>query len=331
MTQQMIQLLVLLGIGLGVGYVAMMVLKPIIMGDLARKRRLAEIASGGKGGRKDVKALQKDRRRRQLQEMLNEIESESRRQGKKKRDSLSVRLRRAGLKISVAQFYLFAAAMSVITALIVLVFSRSLPAAVAGLFVGGIGIPLWLLNYLRRRREEKFLHHFPDAIDVLVRSLRAGLPVNDALKVIAREMPEPVGPEFAEVVEGQRLGIPLDQGFQRMHERMPLPEVNFLAIVMAIQSKTGGNLSEALDNLSTVLRDRRKMKLKVKTLSQEAKVSAAIIGALPIIIFAALSILNPEYISHLWDTKTGNLMIVGSLIWMLTGVLVMRKMINFKF
>ncbi len=329
MSQQMMQMLVILGAALGLGALTLVLLKPFVMGEAQRKKRLKQIVKGETPVQQQVRGLQKEKRRKQLQEMLAEIEAQGR-QGRR-RETLAARIRHTGLQITVGQFYIFAAVVAVVTALVVLVFSGNLWAALAGLFVGGVGIPLWLLNFLRRRRQEKFLQTFPDAIDVLVRSLRAGLPINDALKIISREMPEPVGPEFAEVVEGQRVGIPLDQGFQRMYERMPLPEVNFLAIVIAIQSKTGGNLSEALANLSTVLRDRRKMKLKVKTLSQEAKVSAMIIGSLPILLFAAISILNPEFIRPLIETKTGNLMILGSVVWMSMGVLIMRKMINFKF
>jgi tight adherence protein B len=131
-------------------------------------------------------------------------------------------------------------------------------------------------------------------------------------------------------VEGQRIGISVDQGIERMVERIPLAEVNFLAIVMAIQSKTGGNLSEALGNLSRVLRDRKKMKAKIRSMSQEAKSSAAIIGSLPFVIMGALSILNPEYLNPLFNTTIGNTMLGTCAAWMTTGVLVMRKMINFQ-
>ncbi len=144
----------------------------------------------------------------------------------------------------------------------------------------------------------------------MVRGIKAGLPVSDALKVIAKETPAPVGPEFLDVVEGQRVGITIDQGLERMYERMPLAEVNFLAIVMAIQAKTGGNLAEALGNLSRVLRDRKKMKQKINSVSQEAKASAAIIGALPFLIGGAMMVLNPTYLLPLFETKLGNVLLL---------------------
>src|SRR4029453_11464867 len=159
--------------------------------------------------------------------------------------------------------------------------------ALVGAAVGAFGLPRWVLGYLRRRRQQTFLNDFADAVDVMVRGLKAGLPVTDAMKVIAAETSPPVGPEFLEVVEGQRIGITIDQGIERMFDRMPLAEVNFLGIVMNIQAKTGGNLAEALTNLSKVLRDRKKMKAKIKAVSQEAKASAAIIGSLPILIMGA--------------------------------------------
>jgi tight adherence protein B len=174
------------------------------------------------------------------------------------------------------------------------------------------------------------LHDFADAIDVMVRALKAGLPVSEAMKIISTEQGPPVGPEFLEVVEGQRVGISIEQGIERMVERMPLSEVNFLAIVMTIQSKTGGNLSEALANLSRVLRDRKKMKQKITSVSQEAKSSAAIIGSLPFVIMGMLTIMNPNYLNPMFNTNMGNMLLMGSAMWMTLGVLVMRKMINFE-
>ena len=197
-------------------------------------------------------------------------------------------------------------------------------------FVGFLGLPRWVLGYRRKRRQEKFLSELPDALDIIVRGLRSGLPLSDALKVIASETPPPIGPEFNEVVEGQRVGITIDQGLERMFERLPLQEVNFLAIVLGIQSKTGGNLTEALSNLSKVLRDRRKMKSKIRAVSQEAKSSAAIIGALPFVVAGGLYLLNPEYLAPLFNTQVGNILLGISVAMMLGGILVMRKMINFE-
>ena len=187
------------------------------------------------------------------------------------------------------------------------------------------------MNFLKKKRQKKFLDEFANAIDVIVRGIKAGLPVNDTLKVIAVESPDPVGPEFQAVIDGQKLGVPLDQGLERMYERIPLAEVNFMSIVVGIQQRTGGNLGEALSNLSKVLRDRKKMQGKIQSMSQEAKSSAAIIGALPPSIMILVFMTSPNYISLLWTTDLGQMMLAGSALWMFAGVMVMRKMINFDF
>ena len=145
-------------------------------------------------------------------------------------------------------------------------------------------LPLWILSFLKKRREKKFLDDFPDAVDVIVRGIKAGLPLADSLKMIANEAQEPIKSEFKAIIETQTIGMPLGEACAKLYERMPLPEANFFGIVISIQQKAGGNLSEALGNLSRVLRDRKKMKAKIQAMSMEAKASASIIGALPIAV-----------------------------------------------
>jgi len=268
-------------------------------------------------------------RRKQLQESLSQVEERERQRRQKL--TLRVLLMQAGLEVSPRAFYMFSAIVGLVIGFVVLVVGVPWYVAIIAGVAGFLGLPRWILKFLRRRRQQVFLNDFADAIDIMVRGLKSGLPINDAMKVISTETPAPVGPEFLEIVEGQRVGIPIDQGIDRMFERLPLAEVNFLAIVMNIQSKTGGNLSEALSNLSKVLRDRKKMKAKIRAMSQEAKASAAIIGSLPFIIMGVLTVLNPAYLNPLWDTTLGNVMVVGSGVWMLIGTLIMRKMINFDF
>ena len=164
-----------------------------------------------------------------------------------------------------------------------------------------------------------------------MRGVKSGLPLGDCLQIIAAESPEPVRGEFVDLVEQQKVGVPLSRAFERMYERMPLQEVNFFAIVIAIQSQTGGNLAEALSNLSTVLRDRYRLQAKVRSFSAEAKASAMIIGALPPLVMGVVYLTSPDYISLLWTEKLGNMMLIGSGIWMIIGILVMRKMINFDY
>jgi tight adherence protein B len=271
----------------------------------------------------------KDARRKQIQETLGHLEQRERQP--KQKLTLRVLLMQAGLEISSRLFYTVSAVAALVIGFACFLVGVPWYVALLAAFAGFLGLPRWALKYIRGRRQQIFLNDFADAVDIMVRGLKSGLPVHDAMRIIATEMPAPVGPEFLEIVEGQRLGITLDQGIDRLYERMPLAEVNFLAIVMSIQSKTGGNLAEALNNLSKVLRDRKKMKGKIKALSQEAKASAAIVGSLPFVILGAMTVINPAYLNPLWDTTMGNVMFVGSGVWMTLGILIMRKMINFDF
>ena len=193
------------------------------------------------------------------------------------------------------------------------------------------GLPRWLLNFLKRRREKQFLKALPDAVDVIVRGIKAGLPLFESIKVVAADSPEPLRGEFLAIIETQAIGMPLGDACARLYERMPVPEANFFGIVIAIQQKSGGNLSEALGNLSKVLRDRKKMAEKIQAMSMEAKASAGIIGSLPPIVMLLVYLSTPDYISLLWTHPTGQLMLVGCVIWMSIGIMVMKKMINFDF
>jgi tight adherence protein B len=319
-------------VAIAVGGLALAILYPILNVTKADQRfdQISEGRKESKGNsfRARFGEDQKDTRRRQIQDSLNQIENDAKK--RKKKLTLRTMIAQSGLDLTPRGFWMMSLASGV--AFLVVPFFLKAPMLVTGVscFVGFLGFPRWVLGFLRKRRLNKFLHEFADAIDVMVRGLKAGLPVSEAMKIIASESGAPVGPEFMEVVEGQRVGITIDQGIERMVDRVPLPEVNFLAIVMTIQSKTGGNLSEALSNLSRVLRDRKKMKAKIRSVSQEAKSSAAIIGSLPFFIMGALTVLNPAYLQPLFDTQVGHMLIIGSATWMTMGVLVMRKMINFE-
>jgi Flp pilus assembly protein TadB len=198
-------------------------------------------------------------------------------------------------------------------------------------FAAGLGLPRWALSYLKTRREKAFLRALPDAVDVIVRGIKAGLPLFESIKVVAADAPEPLRGEFLAIIETQAIGMPLGEACARLFERMPVPEANFFGIVIAIQQKSGGNLSEALGNLSKVLRDRKKMAEKIQAMSMEAKASAGIIGSLPPIVMLLVYLSTPDYISLLWTHPTGQLMLVGCVIWMAIGIFVMKRMINFDF
>ena len=168
--------------------------------------------------------------------------------------------------------------------------------------IAAVGLPHLVLARLRIRRINKFIANFPNAIDIIVRGIKSGLPLGDTIRIAANESAEPVKSEFRRVVESLSLGMTLPEGVERMAQRVPIAETNFFSIVIAIQAKAGGNLSEAIGNLSRVLRERKKMKGKIGAMSMEAKASAAIIGAVPFLVVGALYVSSPKYMSLLWTT-----------------------------
>jgi len=267
-------------------------------------------------------------RREQVEGSLKVIEE---RRKKFKRPPLSVRLTQAGLSWSKRRFMITAGALGVGGFVVMMVLRTGLLPALGIGFAAGCGLPFWGLSYLKKRREAKFLAAFPDAVDVIVRGIKAGLPLLDSLKLIATDAEEPVRSEFRSIIDTQTIGMPIGEACLKLYESIPVAEANFFGIVVSIQQRAGGNLSEALGNLSRVLRDRKKMKAKIQAMSMEAKASASIIGALPIAVMALVWITSPAYIALLWTDPLGHVMLGCSAAWMLTGVLVMRKMINFDF
>jgi tight adherence protein B len=266
-------------------------------------------------------------RRKQIMKSLQDQE----RQQKKVRLTLVNKLHQAGLSVTVSQFWIAAGVFGfAIAALAFLVHVNPFIA----LALGGscaFGVPQWVLGFLATRRKNKFTAIFSDAMDIIVRGIKSGLPVHDCLKIIARETSEPLAGEFRRLVENIGMGVSLDQALEKLYERMPTAEVRFFSIVMNIQQKTGGNLAEALNNLSTVLRSRKLMREKVKALSAEATSSAAIIGCLPPGVVILISVWTPSYMMPMFVDHRGWLMLGASAIWMSIGVFVMVRMINFKF
>ena len=250
---------------------------------------------------------------------------------KSKRVPISVRIMRAGLSWSKRQFIIISAFIGLIMAFLGFLSGTGLLGAAGLGFAGAFGFPRWFLSFLRKRREAKFIDGLADAVDIIVRGVKAGLPLGDCIRMITMESSEPLKTEFRLIMETQAIGMPLGEACGKLYERTPLPEANFFGIVVAIQQKAGGNLSEALGNLSKVLRDRKKMRAKIQAMSQEAKASAAIIGALPIAVMILVYITSPQYITLLFTHPTGHIMLAGSAVWMTMGVLVMKKMINFDF
>ena len=294
----------------------------------ASKRAQAVVSGGTKleKNRARSPAETAGMRRKQILQNLKETD----RRQRKLTLALDARIRQAGLSFGLRQFWIYSAVLALMVIGAAMLLHAPALAALGLGFAAGLGLPRWVLNFLVSRRNKKFTEDFPNAIDIIVRGIKSGLPVHDCLKVIARESPEPVCSEFQRLVEGLGLGMALDQGLEKMNLRMPTAEVRFFAIVMNIQQKTGGNLAEALSNLSAVLRARKLMREKVKAMSGEAVASAIIIGSLPPGIMGLVSITSPSYMAPMYIDSRGHLMLLGGALWMIFGILVMRRMINFK-
>jgi tight adherence protein B len=313
---------------LAAGGVVWVFVYPILSGERQAEKRMESVAKPAAVSRTLPQRGTQRSRREQVEETLKELEL---RQKKVKRPPLSIQITQAGLSWSKRQFILVSAALGLVAFAAAFAVDVGLLPAVGLAFAAALGAPRWLLQYLKKRREERFLNAFPDSVDVIVRGIKAGLPLLDCIRIVCNDAPEPIRSEFRQIVESQTIGIPIGEACAKLYERMPLAECNFFGIVISIQQKAGGNLSEALGNLSRVLRERKKMKAKIKAMSMEAKASAVIIGALPIAVMILVYITSPSYIELLWTHPMGRMMLVACATWMLMGTLVMRKMINFDF
>ncbi len=301
------------------------VIEPMLSGDAKAEKRQKALQSSAR--RTNDRSGDTVNRRKQVADSLKEVEQ----RGKSKRVSLEQRLQQAGLNISKSRFFIYQAVGAVVMTG-VLFFATGEPLySLAGLIIGGLGLPNWVVGYMRKKRIKKFVEAFPDAIDVIVRGIKAGLPLGDCLRVIGSEAPEPVCTEFRAVVEAQTMGLSAGEAVDRIGVSIPTAEANFFTIVINIQQKSGGNLAEALSGLSKVLRDRKKMRQKIQAMSSEAKASAGIIAALPFAVGLLVYISSPRYIELLWLTNTGRVVLLASAFWMFLGVMVMRKMISFDF
>jgi len=321
--------------GLGVGGVLYALFFTSIENEQKTAKRLSTIKAASTDSASRRAAIDRvqegAKRKKHIQDSLHDLEERNKDRARDAtRPSLKRMLQQAGLKVEVRTFYMY----SVVCGLVVsaMAFFAGVPVLflIGVFFAGALGLPRWVVSFLRKRRMKAFLNEFPNAIDVIVRAIKSGLPLNDGLRLIASEAREPVKTEFRHIVEAQQLGLSTPEACERMYNTMPLPEANFFAIVIHIQSKAGGNLAEALGNLSRVLRDRKKMKAKVSAMSMEAKASAAIIASLPFVVTVLVYLTSPAYIMLLFTTNTGFLILGVSAIWMSIGVFVMRQMINFE-
>jgi tight adherence protein B len=303
---------------------------PMISGEKRAEQRLKEISAEEIHAKRSRKGPETGAvRRQQVEDSLKQLEA---RQKNAKNPPLEIRLQQAGLSITKKRFLVYSALTGFVVLIFMLLFSGmgpliSVPAAGAA----GFGLPRWVVGYLKKKREAKFIEELPNGIDIITRGVKAGLPIGDCIRIVANETIEPVKGEFRQIAEAQAVGMTLSEAASKMFDRVPLAESNFFGIVLTIQQQAGGNLSEALGNLSRVLRERKKMRQKIKAMSMEAKASAAIIASLPFGVMLLVYLTSPGYIELLWTTPTGRVLLAGSAVWMSMGVFVMRRMINFDF
>ena len=321
-------------LGGGVGAVFIMLLLGLVTAAITRPRarlrnRMIGLGLSPRGqGQSGRAASGSGSRQRRVQERLKEIEAKGKQRGRG--HELRVQIMQAGLDVAPRTFLLISVAVGLIGAVGYLLAGYPQLGAIPVAIIAGIMLPRKFLRFKAKRRQKQFIMHFANAIDVLVRGIRSGLPVGECMAIIGRESPEPIGQEFRLMVEGQKLGMTIEELFRRGLERVPVSEYKFFAIVLQIQQQTGGNLAETLANLSRVLRERKKLRDKVKAMSAEAKASAMIIGALPIFVMVAVQVMTPDYLDPLFNTDQGNNMLMGAAFWMLMGVGMMAKMINFE-
>jgi len=311
---------------LSAGCVAYALIYPYLSGDIRGERRQAAVvkpAARRAGADRGADVLA---RRKQVGESLKELEA---REKARSKVALDDRILQAGLTWTRRRYYVFSGICAAGFAIAFFIASARIEMAGLGAVVGAFGVPSWTLTLMRKRRVAKFIAGFPDAMDVIVRGIKSGLPLGDCLRIIANEAQEPVKSEFRQIVETQTIGVPMGEACGMLYQRIPVSEANFFGIVIQIQQKAGGNLSEAVGNLSRVLRERKKMKSKISAMSMEAKASAAIIASLPFIVGIMVYFSSPRYIELLWLTQMGKIVMGASGLWMLIGIMVMRKMINF--
>lgn len=315
-------LIVIVGMGMAI----------FISNETAKKQRALAVikgqkVSGEEGGKGNDRDAQ-DKRRAEIAKKLKEGE-ESEKKGNKG-PTMKDKLTQAGLNISVKQFYLFSFGFSIVFTILMSMAGASKVALPMLWFFGFMGLPRMFVGRKIKKRQKKFLEEFGDALESMVRLLKAGMPVTEAIAMAGREFEGPVGDEMTIIYEEQKVGISLPEATLNAAKRMPITEMQMFATGIAIQTQTGASLSEVLTNLAGVIRARFRLRRKVQALSAEAKASAGIIGSLPFLVGGGMYFINNEYILLLFTTTPGIVMTIGGAVWMSIGILIMKVMINFK-
>ena len=297
-------------------------------GGRAEKRRKA-LQGDVRANRLEASAARnRDERRKSVQQALK---SQTDALNARKRITLPQLLFQAGMTIKPAAFIrnsvIFGVAVAVILVLV------QVPLFLAPVFgvAAGYLLPRWWVGRKRKKYQDRFLDELPNAVEAIVRGVKTGLPLNDSIRVVAKDAKEPVRSEFGRVLDQQAFGLSMTEAVTVLLDRVPLPEVNFLVVVITVQQQAGGNLSEALGNLAKVLRNRKKMKQKIKAMSSEAKASAGIIGSLPFVVGMLVSVVSPTYLVPLFTTTLGHIWLGVGVVMLAMGIFVMNRMIQFDY
>lgn len=305
-------------VGIGIVYV---------MHDKAsRQKRIALVQGGMQVGA--VSDNNQNHRRHAISDKLKKDKQGQ--EGETPKATTADQLAQAGLKISVKQYWLMTIMGALALSALLFVMGQPPVLVICGFITALFGLPKLLLKKMASSRQAKFLEDFPDLLEAVVRLLKAGMPVSEAVAMSAKEFEGPAGEEMAIMYDQQKIGIPLHEAAKEACHRMPLTEMNMFATSLAIQAQTGSSLSDVLMNLSGMIRARFRLKRKVKALSSEAVASAGIIGALPVLVATGMYFTNREYIQILFDDSFGNVLLIGAVVWMGLGIITMKIMINFK-
>ncbi len=332
LTPQVTGIAVALLVMFAVGGLIFSLFAPSLSGTKRRDQRMMAVAARPQSEKQRKQIRDNDRRKKSIQDQLKDFEERQKaKHHKQQKVALKVKMEQAGLGWEMKHFVVFSIVSCLIFLVVGFIATGNIWITFAAGFAGALGFPRWYVGNKRKRRFNQFLQELPNGVDIIVRGVKAGLPLADCIKVVARESREPVATEFRKITETQVMGLSLADAVAKLPERVPVAEANFFAIVVAIQQKAGGGLAEALGNLSKVLRGRKSLKGKIQALSSEAKSSAMIIGAMPFGVGGIIYLIAPDYISLLFTTTGGNIIIGGCLFWMFIGIMVMRHMINFDF
>lgn len=295
----------------------------------AKKRKTLAIISGRLG--QDAPLKEGDLKNKRRAELARKLQESEKAAGKgNKSFTIKESLQQAGLDIPVRNFWIFSLLSCLVLTGLAKAFGFALFVVIASAVIGFFGLPRFILKFLIKRRQKKFLDDFSDALEAVVRLLKAGMPVAEAISMISREFTGPVAEEMSMIYDAQRVGVSLGEAVLDSAKRMPIPEMQMFSVGIAIQQQTGSSLSDILQGLANVIRARYRLKRKVQALSAEAKGSAAIIGALPILVASGLYFVNPDYMGVLFIDPWGHKLLMGAATWMAIGILVMKQMINFK-